>query len=66
MKLHKIVNGVQVEMTPEEQDVFEASRVPPPPIPKEVITRQARHAWAASLGLTPSQADKLFGIAEAP
>ena len=45
MTLHKIVNGARVEMTPEEESAFEASRAPgPTPIPQEVTMRQARLA----------------------
>ena len=45
MALHKIVNGVRVDMTPEEEFAFEASRAPEPAkIPQEVTMRQARLA----------------------
>jgi hypothetical protein len=43
--MKKVVNGKEVEMSPEEEAAFEASRAPgPAPIPQEVTMRQARLA----------------------
>lgn len=45
MALTKLVNGVAVQMTAEEEAAFEASRIAgPTPIPQSVTRRQAKEA----------------------
>lgn len=63
MTLHKMVNGVQVDMTPEEEAAFEASRAPVPYIPQEVTMRQARLALLGA-GLLASVEAAIDGLAE--
>lgn len=44
----RIVDGVEVPMTPEEVAAFEASRSGPPPVPQQIQMNQARKALIAA------------------